>query len=543
MRRAFVLGAACGVLIALSLPPFGWWPLGWLGFAGIAYLLPARRWSARLALGLGAGLGQYVIGLWWVQEFSIPGCVALMILSALFMAAAVLITPSGTPASVATGLPAAVLLSDWARARFPLGGFPLGGASLGQTLSPLVPTVKLGGSLLLTGETVLVGVAIASAARVAVARVEAARSETERRETARRESERRETARSETASGADPRPDQPTRPSRTVRSVALPAAVVAIAVCVPLAALASPSGAGGHLRPLRVALVQGGGQRGTRAIHTDPEIVFARHMDAAASIRPPVDLVVFPEGVQETSVDFASTSDSAQLAGLATGLDATVVAGVEQDVGVRRYLNEIAAWSPDGSVAGTYVKHHLVPFGEYVPWRSFLQHFFNLGDVPYDAIPGHAAGILRTPAGPLAVMISYEVFFDDLARAGVRAGGQVLVVPTNTASYRSSQVPTQELAADRMRAWETGRWLVQVTPTGYSGIVTPTGRVVARTTLGKRTVIQGTVPREQGRTVYDVLGDTPIALGALATLVLATALGGSLTPLHRGLRRSFGRPR
>ena len=507
MRRAFLLGAACGVLIALSVPPFGWWPLGWLGFAGIAYLLPARRWSARLALGLGAGLGQYVIGLWWVQEFSIPGCLALMILSALFMAAAVLITPSSTPASVAAGLPAAVLLGDWARARFPLGGFPLGGASLGQTLSPLVPTVRLGGSLLLTGETVLVGVAIASAARMALPLVGAG------------------------------------RPTRALRGGALLCATAAIAIGVPLAALVSPSGAGGHLRPLRVALVQGGGQRGTRAIHTDPEVVFARHMDAAASIRPPVDLVVFPEGVQETSVDFASTTDSAQLAALATSLDATVVAGVEQDVGVRRYYNEIAAWSPAGSVVGTYVKHHLVPFGEYVPWRSFLQHFFNLGDVPYDAIPGHSAGILRTPAGHLAVMISYEVFFDDLARAGVRAGGQLLVVPTNTASYRSSQVPTQELAADRMRAWETGRWLVQVTPTGYSGIVTPKGRVVARTTLGRRSVIQGTVPREQGRTVYDVLGDAPIALGALAILVLAAALGGALTPVSRRLRRSLGRRR
>ncbi|HET7523492.1 MAG TPA: hypothetical protein VFJ79_05040, partial [Acidimicrobiales bacterium] len=169
-----------------------------------------------------------MIGLWWVQEFSIPGCVALMILSALFTAAAVLVTPSGTPASVAAGLPAAVLLSDWARARFPLGGFPLGGASLGQTLSPLVPTVKLGGSLLLTGETVLVGVAIASAARMAVPLVGAG------------------------------------RPARTVRAAAVLCATAAIAICIPLAALASPTGTGGHLRPLRVALVQGGGQRGTR---------------------------------------------------------------------------------------------------------------------------------------------------------------------------------------------------------------------------------------------------------------------------------------
>ena len=506
MRRALVLGAACGVLIALSLPPFGWWPLGWLGFAGVAYLLPGLRWASRLALGFGAGLGQYVIGLWWVQEFSIPGCVALMVLSALFVAAAVLVTPSATRGHVAAGLPVAVLLSDWLRARFPLGGFPLGGASLGQTLSPLIPTVKLGGSLLLTGETVLAGVVLAEVARLASAR-------------------RR---------GAAGRPRRP-------RNAALPAGALLVAVAVPVAGLLSPSGAGGHLRPVRVALVQGGGPRGTRAIHTDPEVVFARHIRAAGSVEAPVDLIVFPEGVQQTPVDFTTTGDSAQLAGLATGLGATVVAGVEQDVGVRRYLNEIAVWSPDGSVTGTYVKRHLVPFGEYVPWRSFLAHFFNLNDVPYDAIAGRRPGFLRTPAAPIAVMISYEVFFDDLARSGVRAGGQILVVPTNTASYRSSQVPTQELAADRMRAWETGRWLVQVTPTGYSAIVTPKGRVVARTTLGRAAVVQGRVRREDGRTVYDSLGDAPVALGALAVLLVAGAPGWAAAPVGRRIRRAVRR--
>ena len=508
MRRAFLLGATCGVLIALSVPPFGWWPLGWLGFAGIAWMLPGTRWNARLALGLGAGLGQYVIGLWWVQEFSIPGCVTLMIVSALFVAAAVLVTPSASRASVAAGLPVAMLLSDWLRARFPLGGFPLGGASLGQAVSPLIPVVRIGGSLLLTGETVLAGVVIAEVARAVVAR-------------------RR------FPGGAAGRAGP--------AGLGVVTAATLIAVAVPIAGFLSPSGAGGHLPALRVALVQGGGPRGTRAIHTDPEIVFARHMNAAGSIRPPVGLVVFPEGVQQTSGDFTTTGDSAQIAGLATGLDATVVAGVEQDVGVRHYLNEIAAWSPTGTVVGTYVKQHLVPFGEYVPWRSFLQHFFNLNDVPYDAIPGRAPGILRTPAGPLAVMISYEVFFDELARGGVRAGGQLLVVPTNTASYRSSQVPTQELAADRMRAWETGRWLVQVTPTGYSGIVTPKGTVVARTTLGKQAVIQGTVLRETGRTVYDDIGDGPVALAALAALLLAAgASGAPIAVASRALRRLRG---
>src|SRR5579875_2625846 len=144
------------------------------------------------------------------------------------------------------------------------------------------------------------------------------------------------------------------------------------------------------------------------------------------------------------------------------------MAGVEQDVGTTRYLNEVVLWDSRGNVAGTYVKNHLVPFGEYVPFRSLIHRLFNVDDVPLDAIPGHSPGFVRAPAAPLAVMISYEVFFDERARGGVRAGGQVLVVPTNTASYRSTQVPTQEVAADKMRAWETGRWLVQVTPTGYS---------------------------------------------------------------------------
>jgi len=486
-------GAVCGVLIALAIPPFGWWPLEWIGFAGLAFLLPGRDWRARLALGFGAGLGQYVVGLLWVSEFSIPGCVILMIVSALFFAVALLIVPSGRVRSVAVGFPAAMLLSDWLRSRFPLGGFPLGGASLGQTLSPLIPSARLGGGLVVTAETVLAGVALAQAARAASAWLGALHRE---------------------AGGA------PALDLRRRSSVAL-ALVATLAVSVPVAGLLSPSGAAGHVAPLRVALVQGGGPRGTRAIHTDPEVVFARHMNAAAAIRPPVDLVVLPEGVEQTSSDFLETADSAQLAGLAAGLDATVVAGVEQDVGTHQYLNEIAAWSPSGSVVGTYVKNHLVPFGEYVPFRSFIQRYFNVNDVPYDAIPGHSAGFLRTPAAPLAVMISYEVFFDTRARGGVRAGGQLLVVPTNTASYRSSQVPTQELAADRLRAWETGRWLAQVTPTGYSAIVSPTGRVVARSVLGRQMVIEGEIPRETGRTLYVDLGDPPIAIAALVALLLA----------------------
>ncbi len=68
------------------------------------------------------------------------------------------------------------------------------------------------------------------------------------------------------------------------------------------------------------------------------------------------------------------------------------------------------AWAPDGRVTASYQKNRLVPFGEYVPDRSLVSALANLRFVPRDAIVGHGPGILRTPAGPLGVMISYEVF-------------------------------------------------------------------------------------------------------------------------------------
>ena len=505
-------GLACGVLIALSVPPFGFWPLAWLGFAGMALMLPGRSAAMRCAIGVGAGLGQYVIGLAWVSEFSIPGCVALIVLGALFVGATLLIVPASRVRSVALGMPAAFVLSDWLRARFPLGGFPLGGASLGQSLSPLVPSARLGGSLLLTGETVMVGVTIAQAIRAALAW---------------------------RARSPDGNVDR-LRPTTAGSATGALASLAVVAVAVPVVGWLSPTGAGGHLQPIRVALVQGGGERGTRAIHTDPQIVFDRHLAASAAIRRPVDLVVMPEGVLQTDQTFSNSADAAEVSALAQSLNCTVVVGVEQDVGTKHYLNEVAAWSPSGAVVSVYVKNHLVPFGEYVPFRSVISRFFNVSDVPLDAITGHRPGYIRTPAGPLGVMISYEVFFDERARGGVRKGGQILIVPTNTASYRSTQVPAQELAAARLRAWETGRWVAQVTPTGYTAIVTPSGRVLERSTLGAQTVLGATVKPETGRTVYVVLGDTPLAIGAASLVLLALLLARSPGVLFGRTQRATG---
>jgi apolipoprotein N-acyltransferase len=498
-RRWIWLAAGCGagVLVALSLPPFGWWPLAWVGFGAVAFLLPGLSVWPRVMLGTGLGAAQYSIGLFWVHEFSLPGCIVLILWSSLYIAVAVSLVPTGRRRSVVLALPALLILADWLRDRYPFGGLPMGEASLGQAAGPLAPTLRLGGSLLLTGETVLVGVVLAEM-------IHLVRSWRQ--------------LRSPWSVGARARHE-------LGRAGVAALSVTAAAVAFPVLGSLSPSGAGGHVAPIRVALVQGGGPRGTRAIDTDPDVVFGRHLTESQNLQTPLDLVVWPEGIlQSGSAIFTGTSEAAEIAKLATRLGSTVLVGVEENVGETQFINAVVAWGPDGKVVGYYQKNHLVPFGEYIPFRSFLKHFFNLSAVPLDAIPGHKVGFMETPAGPLGIMISYEVFFDGRARDAVRAGGEVLVVPTNTASYSSSQVPTQEVAAAQLRAWETGRWVLQVTPTGYTAVISPSGRVLKHSTLGRPAIISATVPMETGHTWYVDLGDLPVALAALAVAVLAFSL-------------------
>jgi apolipoprotein N-acyltransferase len=271
-----------------------------------------------------------------------------------------------------------------------------------------------------------------------------------------------------------------------------------------------------------VATVQGGGPRGVRAVLRDPGPVFDRQVEATtADVRPPVDLVLWPEDVVDVDTTVTGTPEAATLAGLARSLGTTLVAGVVEDVGADRFRNAAVAWGPDGTLLGRYEKVHRVPFGEYVPGRSLIGALVDLSEIPRDAIVGRGPPTLDTPVGRLAVVISYEVFFGDRARDGVRDGGRLVLVPTNASSYRDAQVPAQEVAVARLRALETGRWVVQAAPTGYSAVVDQRGRIHRQSGLGGAAVLTATVGLRSGSTVFVAVGPAPIALlAALGLLVV-----------------------
>jgi apolipoprotein N-acyltransferase len=294
---------------------------------------------------------------------------------------------------------------------------------------------------------------------------------------------------------------------------------VGLAVALVLGGALSPDG-GGPVGAVPVAAVLGGGARGVGGPRVIPSTVIRPELAASGGIglaghHP--HLVVWPEDVVALDRPLAGSPEAAALSALARRLRATLAVGVTVDQGAS-FLNEVVVWGPRGQLVGSYEKVHRVPFGEYVPDRGLFSHLADLSGVPADAVAGTGTGLVRTPAGPLGFMISFELFYADRARSAVRAGAELLVVPTNTASYASTQVPDSELAADRVQAVAEGRDLVQAATTGYSLVIDNHGTVRRQSVLGARQAVTATVALRRGATPYQVTGDLVVLLASAAAL-------------------------
>ena len=447
-----------------------------VGAALLFAAVDGRRLRARLGAGMAAGLGLYLPGLWWMRDFSLPGFVATVVLEAAILAGAMALVPGGARSRAGPGLrlaafPAALVLAEAVRGVWPFGGLPLAGIELGRWRAPSAPAARLGGRLLWSAWWPLAGRRWPPSIRAPAAPASSPRWPGWRWSWS-------------PPSGARWRP---------------PAGSTAISTW-PRCRAAGPRPAGGRPRP---------------------GAVLDAHLDASASVGAGADLVLWPEDVVDVDGAFAGSPEERALSALAAELRTTLVVGIVEDVGDDRFRNASVAFGPDGAVVDRYDKVHRVPFGEYIPARSFFARLADVSAVPRDAIAGTGPGVVDTPAGQFGVLISYEVFFADRGRAGVRAGGRLLLVPTNASSYVDAQVPAQQLAVARLRALETGRWVVQAAPTGYSAVIDHHGRVVARSGLGGAAVLRRDVQLRTGRTVFVSLGPAPVLVLAAAILLAA----------------------
>jgi len=287
---------------------------------------------------------------------------------------------------------------------------------------------------------------------------------------------------------------------------------------------------------LRVAIVQGNNlNRDLTTAELDARYLPASHFDLARQITDPVDLIVFPE----SSMDADPRTDSyvkSNLEQIARRHHAWVLANATVDAPPNgaKALNLDVLFDPNGDIVGTYAKRHLVPYGEYVPFRHELQSFIpQLDQVPRDYEAGHSPGLFPVADTQIGTLICFESAFGYQVRPLVRDGAQVLVVSTNNRSYRRSANSAQHVAISQMRAAETGRPIVHAAISGISAVIDADGVVHDQTKLFERTVIQTTVATTTGETPYVRYGEWALAAAALA--VLAASVVALVRPRRKQL--------
>ncbi|MDO8107746.1 apolipoprotein N-acyltransferase [Isoptericola sp. b441] len=500
-RTTVLLAVVGGLLTDASFPGTAWWPLA---FVGVALLLLAldrdsARWN--LVVGAGWGLAFFLPQLSWIVGAvgSVPW-VALCVAEAGFVGlfgAAWTWARRGRVIRTADRWQVPAVAVVWtameeARSVMPFGGFPWGRLAFSQADSPIGRLAWAGGAPLVSVAVVLVAALLAVAVR-RVRRLDIG-----------------------LASGA----------------VLLAGAVLVMGLAVPLDSAAQDG-------RLKVAAVQGDvPDRGLDSLDQAREVVRNHEAGSIAllgTVAPgELDLLLWPEN----SADFDPRTDpqtQAIVEKVTGALDVPLLLGTQSypDTGGRYNLGML--WEHGVGPVAIYAKQHPVPFAEYIPMREVARRFSSAVDrVRTDMLPGHGVGLIPVDVPRLgrtvgiADVICFEVAYDDIVRSAVTAGGELLVVQTNNATFGHTDESTQQLAMSRLRAMELGRATVQISTVGVSAIIAPNGAMTDRTGLFTAAHMVAALPLRTSLTPAARFGDEiSWALRGLGVAIVVVGMAGA----------------
>ncbi len=472
-----------GVLLYLAFPPVGLW---WLAAPAVALLtLACRGVSVRrgLLLGFLQGLATFLPLVEWTATIAGPGAlVALAVLEASFLAllggALALATRAAFWPLWAAGL---WVLQEALRSRLPFGGFPWGRLAFSQGESPLLALAALGGAPLLSFVVALLAGALAWLA---------------------------------------------VRRSRVAALVALGA----VAAGLGSAALV-PAPTDGD--PVRVAVVQGNVPRLGLEFNAQRAAVLGNHVSATRELAAQVragravrpDLVIWPENASDLD-PFTDPEAFTLIDDAVKDIGVPVLIGAVLEGPGDKVSNAGIVWDPVTGPGQRYVKRHPVPFGEYIPLRPLIRKVTSKVDlVPRDFAAGDRVGVLDVGPVRLGDVICFEVAYDALVRDTVRAGGRLLVVQTNNATFGRSGESAQQLAMGRLRAVEHGRAVLVAATSGISAIIRPDGSLEASAPVFARQVLQAEIATRSDLTLATRLGLLPeVAVSLVGLLGLGLGL-------------------
>lgn len=210
---------------------------------------------------------------------------------------------------------------------------------------------------------------------------------------------------------------------------------------------------------------------------------------------------------------------------LADRLDATIVVGGFVD-GEELDENSLIFVHPDGSVDETvYSKRHLVPFGEYVPMRDIVMTLIpplaEISMLGEDLAPGDDSEVVETEAGKLGALVCFDSIYEALALDSVRDGAEIIVLGTNDSWFLDSAAVYMHNAQGKLRAVETGRYVVRAANTGISSIITPDGEVLDEEPPLVGGYVIADVAQRSAPTVYSIIGNLFVYLNIAAILALS----------------------
>lgn len=477
LGRSLLLALGTGAVMALGQPPVSW------PFA-VLLALPVLLWLLEVAPGPGrgflvgwaAGVGYFGAGMFWIVEpflvqpeiFGWLAPIALVATAAgfaLFWGLPFAVARALLPRDARAGVAGALLLAAvWTASEFARGhvltGFPWALQAYAWVETPVMQTLALGGPYFLTLATFAAGLLLGAGSR---------------------------------------------------RAVAIVAILLVAGWGWGAWRLAQPVPP--RAQALSVRLVQPNAPQAEKWLPEKEQEFFARHL-ALTAAEPRADVTIWSETAVPFALGYAPDLQAEAAAAAAPGqLILGITRAEPESDGSARWFNSLAVLGQGGAPVAIYDKHHLVPFGEYIPFANFVAA---LGIPSIEPLtrggftPGPGPHLVDVPGLPRFLpLICYEAIFPGSLTAP-EGRADWLVQVTNDAWFGEASGPYQHIAQARARAIEQGLPLARAANTGISAMIDPHGRIVASLGLGESGVVDTMLPGALQPTMYVIVGDYPL---------------------------------